>query len=626
MLRKIKTILLSILLIFTSLSTMAMELEQQRVTQFDQTIDKLIFGLKQQSQKQENWMMLVKGDDPESELFLKNFTMLVEAGDEFKKSRVLMDFYIDYLYFVFLEKSLVRLKEVFHSPAVNKDTSHRTIQDMMRKFSKNVLRSLDVALADAENHATKYLPTISPGIFVRRVGNRNQYGSCFGEPSADPVVKLILTLSPINQTRDNNIFNYSEEFYKHFKSNPVCIHYFNQSLIYTKIYQEILPYITGDKRSLERVNNQNVGELDTIFDKIHSKVISTNSLLASSQFITNKIDTKKRDNAQKFSVRNAKKLNVQDGLIHIANEADFIQTYIDSLFPLKMGAGTAKDDWGDNHIMSQFNKNKQNRGNNKKAPPKKKAPQFQPKKENNGEPETPQLPSAKDNIPEAPRTTNSMPEDYSALNIFQIHTIKNHEELGIYVYEKIAENCDESTLCSLLCTSKSLHPLFQTILDWSKKELNEDSSDEEKTFDYDDWYQKNVIAYLEQKKNNALAPSFATAPVIPIFYGYARTFLKVVFGGGYQEVTTKHFNEFLKQAGGCKVKLTQNGYLPICLNDKSVETHYVLPNLSDTSGTSPYVLCLVHQPHASSIPFPRKTLYIFFKRDLVKAGYEKYKS
>lgn len=593
-----------------------MEAEKSNATQFDQTLDKLIFGLKQQSQKQENWMMLVKGNDPESESFLKNFTMLVEGGAEFKKSRILMDFYMDYLFFVFLEKSLVRLKEVYHSPLVNEDISHETIQNMMRKFSKNVLRSLDVALADAENHATTYLPSISPGIFVRRVGNRNQYGSYFGEPSADPVVKLILDLSSINTTRDDKIFDYSEEFYKHFKGNPVCIHYFNQSLIYTKVYQEIAPYITGDKRILEKVNNQNVQELDTVFDKIHTEVIKTNSLLASSQFISNKIDSKKRDRMQKFVVRNAVNLKDQDGLVHIENEADFIQAFIDSIFPLKTGSVKAVDDWGDNSIMSQFNKNKKGKGKKKNASPKKNVPQTQPKKENNAPKNSPQSPSTKDNIPESPITTNR------DCTIFQIHTLKNLEDLGVYVYEKIAQDCDEQSMRSLLCTSKALHPLFKTILDASQQNLDEEDSDEEQAFDFDQWYQDNVIVYSEQKQNALLTLNVPRALRMPFFYGDARTFLRVVFGGGYQEITTKHFNQFLKQAGGCKVKLTQNGYLPICLNDKSVETHYVLPNLSDTAGTIPYVLCLVHQPHASSIPFPKKTLYIFFKRDLVKAGYE----
>ena len=102
----------------------------------------------------------------------------------------------------------------------------------------------------------------------------------------------------------------------------------------------------------------------------------------------------------------------------------------------------------------------------------------------------------------------------------------------------------------------------------------------------------------------------------------AQLFLDVVLGrSGYQSLRRRHFNAFLKAVGGTKLRMTQNGYIPIAFPDKTVETKYWVPNLADNAALND-VACTIHQPHGND-KFPKKTLFQFFKRQLAERGYDK---
>ena len=71
-----------------------------------------------------------------------------------------------------------------------------------------------------------------------------------------------------------------------------------------------------------------------------------------------------------------------------------------------------------------------------------------------------------------------------------------------------------------------------------------------------------------------------------------------------------------------KIKMSQQGYRQIEFSDKSVETKYMLPNYAEDKDKNPYRIFTVHQPHQGK-EFPKRTVFFFFKRHLIFAGYDK---
>jgi hypothetical protein len=153
----------------------------------------------------------------------------------------------------------------------------------------------------------------------------------------------------------------------------------------------------------------------------------------------------------------------------------------------------------------------------------------------------------------------------------------------------------------------------------------ETQEDDTEIFDFQQWYQEYVVPY--QNPNHKSAETQETRddeiplPSLPLLLGRALKFYQTVFGQGYQELKIRDFNDFLRQVGGKKLRLTHFGYQPVKFEDHSVEIFYTVPNLSKSFKTVPFMVFKIHQPHPPRLPFPRRTLYCFLRKDLTKAGY-----
>lgn len=160
------------------------------------------------------------------------------------------------------------------------------------------------------------------------------------------------------------------------------------------------------------------------------------------------------------------------------------------------------------------------------------------------------------------------------------------------------------------------------ILD-SEQEVGEDY-----VWDYEEWYRENVLLYINTAIHNPVENiGFDIAiPNVIVFNTNnlctnAMTFYNVVLSyTAYQPLKRTHFNAFLKDVGGAKLKMTTRGYIQIKLDDKSVETKYALPNLTSSRMDQPYMIFTIHQPHGD-LEFPRRTIFEFFRFQLPKAGY-----
>lgn len=95
-------------------------------------------------------------------------------------------------------------------------------------------------------------------------------------------------------------------------------------------------------------------------------------------------------------------------------------------------------------------------------------------------------------------------------------------------------------------------------------------------------------------------------------------FYDAIFSNGTKNVCKQHFNQFLKDVGGKKYKMTPQGLREVDLQDKTVEIHYCVPNLTPQQTGS--INFKIHQPHAN-YPFPKRTLYHFLRPQLEEAGY-----
>lgn len=146
--------------------------------------------------------------------------------------------------------------------------------------------------------------------------------------------------------------------------------------------------------------------------------------------------------------------------------------------------------------------------------------------------------------------------------------------------------------------------------------------EEEVTQDFNAWHE---AAWQRQAVGppSTEEPSQQKQAAIPAIQdSKAQLFLDVVLGrSGYQPLRRGHFNAFLKAVGGTKLSMTQNGYIPIVLSDRTVETKYWVPNLADNAALND-VVCTIHQPHGNDL-FPKLTIYHFFKRQLAERGYGK---
>ncbi len=605
---------------FSCQSTFLVGMEAQ--PKFDEDIDKLILVNKAQTQYLENWISLIKEESTEAQSFLENFIFPI-GGEKLGKQRAIIDFYIDYLYSKIIESSLVKIKNL-KSQELKREISSDIFHDSLSKLYTNIRRAHDITIGDVVKRGSDYLCSKSDSIKVNfdTKANRRTF-NC--DPSDLVSIINVHILTSLGQEY-KNLTAFTDSMKHIFHDDPVTIHYFNQVLNFEKISDYISECLTSsnDKRYFIPA----IGKGKFIYDNVYNAVIDDNTtnrnimlLIALEEEIENgtKLNQTQNNYLQTLRSRYKRKNSVD----YLPNESAFIEQQLAVIFPSNKPQAiekTSNDGWGSNSIMDQFNKK-----NNRKPTPQKKQ----------------QTKHANSNI--TPNKKKVIKSEVSATNlsaivkpqIFLPHTRSEDKQVldintGCFLLNPsppyAAEACsvitrhlDFKSLCSLICTTKALHLSF---VEAREKIRVSEIEYAEELFDFDDWYRDNVTENLHKKNSMIqLCASSRTFRIMPQFYGLGETFIDVVFGHGYAEVTEKHFNSFLKQAGGSKVKMSQNGYIPIPLKDKSVETHYVVPNLLGTEQELPFCLFLVHQPHAASIPFPKKTLYSFLRRDLAKAGY-----
>ena len=581
---------------------------------FDEDVDKLLFVAKAQTQYLGNWISLVKENNQETQNFLGNFIFPV-GGQKLREQRAILDFYMDYLYSKFIELSLVKLKE---------SKSQETFQNNLFKLYENIRRAHDVTIGDVIKRGSDYFGSITPSLKIEFNTKTNQRSYRCDSDDYMGVFRIqtLVALGKVHESV-NNLSDLAALVNLVFEDDSVTIHYFNQALNLEKISDVLSQYLTRAIPKLHFV--QEIGTLNFTYDKIYKSVLDDHRFNNS---LMNKIGLEESlENGIKLSKNQSRLLSVLrnkykdiNSVEFLAHEEDFIEKEVQAIFQTKKDQiGIAGDDgWGSNPLMDKFRKDQKSQ---KRRPQKK-----QPVKSKNSSVPTTSSETVKDVPSNAPSNVPStvtaqetlIPQTDAADNLGDFF-LKLSSNYAADSYPILIKYLDPKSLSSLICTTKSLHQFF---IDSNKQIKISEIDYEEEFFDFDCWYKDNVFAYSQPSRavNHSILES-SSRFIKPQFYGLGETFLNVIFGHGYVEVTTKHFNSFLKQAGGYKVKMSQNGYIPICLKDKSVETHYVVPSLLDTRHETPFCLYLVHQPHSASIPFPKKTLYNFLRRDLAKAGY-----
>jgi hypothetical protein len=145
-------------------------------------------------------------------------------------------------------------------------------------------------------------------------------------------------------------------------------------------------------------------------------------------------------------------------------------------------------------------------------------------------------------------------------------------------------------------------------------------------WNYEEWYRENVLKYMMTNAVQAPIVETTISNIVHVdrsnWSHNGNIFFDVVLGYcTYQPLKLLHFNSFLKDANGAKLKMTQRGYIEIKIEDTSVETKYALPNLTSSRFEQPYYIFTVHQPHPGH-EFPRRTIFEFLRYQLQKAGYQ----
>ena len=160
---------------------------------------------------------------------------------------------------------------------------------------------------------------------------------------------------------------------------------------------------------------------------------------------------------------------------------------------------------------------------------------------------------------------------------------------------------------------------------YESQESDEENEDEkELALYYNDWFNEYILPYQNRPPEDRRtgAPTQEEKVIILSNNKESSIFLDVVLGRqAYQTLKRGHFDAFLRAVQGYKLKMTPNGYLTIRLTDQSVETKYYVPNYSGDESKKAMVFT-IHQPHGSG-EFPRRTVYNFFKPQLLKKGYDK---
>ena len=610
-------------------STLMFAMESQ--SNFENDIDKLILVNKAQTQYLENCTSLMKDHSVESQKFLENFIFPI-GGKKLSEQRAIIDFHIDSIYLKIIELSLINLKKLKFQEQkgeISSDVFHSAIS----KLYLNIRRAHDITIGDVVKRGSDYLSSNSSSIKVY-VDKENNKRSFDCDPNDLLSVYNIFVLTSLGKDY-NNLSTHADAMKGIFQDDPVTLHYFNLVMNFEKISDYLSNYLLS-LNNCEIVNKKRyftpqIGKMKLIYDNVYKAVVDDNTSNTNIMLILALEETQESGTplnpAQKKYLENLRiKYKRKNTVDFLQNEASFIDQQLAAIFPSNKPEAVKENNnsgWGSNPVMDQFNKkNSNNKTPRKKQQTKhaniKKQPTIkQVKKPEIAETVVENLLSIVEQKPSSALKRIDSRELQSVKHkssFFQDLALAYDTE----AYSFIIKYLDIKTLCSLICADKNIHPYF--IEARNQIRISEIEYGEE-VFDFDEWYKDNVTNNRHKKQFMLQSSIPNTSPPKPQFYGLGDTFLDVIFGHGYAEVTTKHFNSFLKQAGGYKVKMSQNGYISIPLKDKSVEAHYVVPNLLETRNEMPFCLFLVHQPHAASIPFPKKTLYNFLKRDLVKAGY-----
>jgi hypothetical protein len=502
----------------------------------------------------------------------------------YSAARITTDFQMSSIFSDYLSLSLKELKNyILHAEKVDPSK----IQEYLGNIHTQLCITADMSCADIGNLSRTEMSIIEPNFSFIQYNTKSNLSTINyawnGAQDQENLTRFYNIVKIYNILGcENRVTVDTPEFWDLFNSlfrkSPFMSIVMNEFLTLRKIEKLIEPHLEKISKRSQIIRPQSIGDggdiIDVIYKEISKKALKLPTFSNNSSL----------QRLQKLYIKKTQDKNVEDFLFTQDETLKLLSSIVRKLPLLEV----------DNSFLSphllKFLKNKNSQEQQKKKKRSKKKNSL-PSKDNlslsskepsivivESIPEQPSLPLEEKNIPSLPSL--EMPE--------------------------IEENT--------VLPSKFLEETTSLII----QEIEEDN--DETIFDWDKWYEEYIKPFQTpqiQKEDQHEDSS----PSLPSLSGKAETFYNVIFGQGYSSVKQRDFNAFLKAIGGYKLKMTTQGYQPTTLTDKSVEIFYAVPNLTRTHKEQPFMIFKVHQPHSAGTPFPRKTLYNFFKRDLETAGY-----